>query len=305
MIKIQLNNIDEIVTDFVNRIEASINKNKLPVLEKVVIDENLFINGNELQKRVHKLYLAKPDLLKTEYNDFVTFLNASFTQQEIDDIISKYFNYDSVINYEKYKKGKHSYWLMKKLDIRVCPYCNRAYTFTINKNNKKIRPEFDHFYPKTKYPYLALSFFNLIPSCPTCNHTKKTDIIDIHPYIEDFGDKCKFKIDYIGECILNDDYDNWNIIFEKTEKKFDTNIDTFALKELYNEHKDFILEVVFKARAYNDEVYKSLIQTFSNQGLSEKEMNLLIFGTYLESEEIGLRPLSKLSKDIIEQIGIE
>lgn len=306
MIRIKIENINEIANDFVNRIEASIKKNKFSEDEKNAIGNNSFAIGNELQKKIHKLYLTKPDLLLTEYENFIAFLNDNYPQKEvIDEIILKYFDYDSVINYKKYKKGMHSYWLMQKLNVRVCPYCNRSYTFTINKNNKNIRPEFDHYYPKSSYNHLALSFYNLVPCCPTCNHTKKENLVDIHPYNEDFGNNCKFKIDKIEECILNKKYDNWNIDFEKTSTKFDKNIDTLALKELYNEHKDFVSEIVFKTRAYNSGVYKSLIDTFLDQDLSEKEMELLIFGTYLESDELGLRPLSKLSKDIIEQIGLD
>lgn len=32
--------------------------------------------------------------------------------------------------------------------------------------------QFNHFYDKGTYPYLALSFYNLIPSCSTCNSSK-------------------------------------------------------------------------------------------------------------------------------------
>ncbi len=305
MIKIQINNIEEIAHSFVDRIETSIKKNKLSQQDRNALGDNLFADGNVLQKNIHKLYLTKPELLLDANQNFTDYLNSNFTQQEIDEIKENYFDYDSVINYKKYRKGMHSYWLMQKLDIRVCPYCNRSYTFTINKNNKKIRPEFDHFHPKDTYPFLALSFYNLVPSCLICNHTKKTSEISIHPYIEGFDNNCKFKIKKIEDCLLNDDYSKWEIFFDNTNNRFNSNIDVLALKELYNEHKDFVSEIVFKARAYNDEVYKSVIETFTHQGLTEKEMNLLIFGTYLEENEIGLRPLSKLSKDIIEQIGIE
>jgi len=305
MIKIQINNIEEIARSFVDRIEISIKKNKLSQQDRNALGDNLFADGNVLQKNIHKLYLTKPELLLDANQNFTDYLNSNFTQQEIDEIKENYFDYDSVINYKKYRKGMHSYWLMQKLDIRVCPYCNRSYTFTINKNNKKIRPEFDHFHPKDTYPFLALSFYNLVPSCPICNHTKKTSEISIHPYIEGFDNNCKFKIKKIEDCLLNDDYSKWEIFFDNTNNRFNSNIDVLALKELYNEHKDFVSEIVFKARAYNDEVYKSVIETFTHQGLTEKEMNLLIFGTYLEENEIGLRPLSKLSKDIIEQIGIK
>ncbi|NOZ47302.1 MAG: hypothetical protein GXO79_11060 [Chlorobi bacterium] len=305
MIRIQVNNIEEIAGDFVKRIEKSVIKNKLSKSERKKTKS--LQDGSVLQQRIYKLYTCPPEELKDESDKFDTYINTlGYTDKKKNNLIQKYFDYDKVINYIL-DGVEHSYWLMKKLDVRVCPYCNRSYTFTIYKDNKKIRPQFDHFYPKDTYPFLALSFYNLIPSCPVCNHTKKTEEIDIHPYIEGFDNKCKFRIDKIEKCILNDDYEKWEIFFddETDDKKFFKNIKHLALKEQYNEHKDFISEIVFKAISYNSEVYKSVIETFTHQGLTEKEMNLLIFGTYLEENEIGLRPLSKLSKDIIEQIGIE
>lgn len=59
-----------------------------------------------------------------------------------------------------------------ELNIRTCPYCNRQYTFTIDNKHTKTAPEYDHFYDKAHYPLLAVSFYNLIPSCHTCNHIK-------------------------------------------------------------------------------------------------------------------------------------
>ncbi|TCL67476.1 hypothetical protein EV196_10232 [Mariniflexile fucanivorans] len=32
-----------------------------------------------------------------------------------------------------------------------------------------IKPELDHYYPKSLYPYFGVSFYNLIPSCQSCN----------------------------------------------------------------------------------------------------------------------------------------
>jgi len=47
--------------------------------------------------------------------------------------------------YEGYHYGA---WLAQVLNINVCPYCNRQYTFTINSRTGKTRPQFDHFHPK-------------------------------------------------------------------------------------------------------------------------------------------------------------
>jgi len=46
-----------------------------------------------------------------------------------------------------------------------------------NKDNYDL--EMDHYYPKADYPYLAISIFNLVPSCPTCNGIKE-EIRDLY-----------------------------------------------------------------------------------------------------------------------------
>ena len=42
---------------------------------------------------------------------------------------------------------------------------NPSMAFSILKSKKQI----DHFFPKRKYPFLALCYYNLIPSCDICN----------------------------------------------------------------------------------------------------------------------------------------
>ena len=56
------------------------------------------------------------------------------------------------------------------LGVDVCPYCNRnrIRPFTRNKDTH-VTGELDHFYCKEKYPYLALTRENLVPSCSVCN----------------------------------------------------------------------------------------------------------------------------------------
>lgn len=116
-----------------------------------------------------------------------------------DKVCKKIFKYGS-LNYKKScQKECTAYWLQRQLGVRVCPYCNRMYTTTLF-GEDKIRPDFDHFYPKSKYPYLAVSLFNLIPSCSMCNKRKgdKAEVICqdkegknlsiIYPYDESFDE---------------------------------------------------------------------------------------------------------------------
>ena len=102
--------------------------------------------------------------------------------------------YKEIFDYRKFSGSNQSisertaYWLQKQLDVKVCPFCNRIYTTTLF--NRSVRPAFDHFYPKSTYPYLAVSLFNLIPICDICNKAKSNKIDPIiYPYDESF-DEC-------------------------------------------------------------------------------------------------------------------
>jgi len=69
--------------------------------------------------------------------------------------VGEIFNYsDFTIKNEKYD----AYHLAEKLDIPTCPYCNRMYTKTVmgEAGEKIIRPEFDHWFPKSQYPLSSI-----------------------------------------------------------------------------------------------------------------------------------------------------
>ena len=111
------------------------------------------------------------------------------------------FNYDWFIN--KVKSRYCGYDLARNLDTTTCTYCNRNYTNTvISKNGIKItRPQFDHYYDKTRHPFLTLSFYNLIPSCSICNTNVKHGIefkpnMHAHPYIDNSIDEFTFSYEY-------------------------------------------------------------------------------------------------------------
>jgi len=81
-------------------------------------------------------------------------------------IFKTLYDYFIKIKETKFKidnKPYNAYELIKKLNLSVCPYCNRNTIYNL-KNNTKRTSELDHFYPQSKYPYFALSFYNLVPS---------------------------------------------------------------------------------------------------------------------------------------------
>ena len=83
--------------------------------------------------------------------------------------------------YQNFTSSKLGKSLCDDLGIKVCPYCNRSYIHTLKHHG--VRPQYDHFFSKIKYPYLAVSLYNLIPSCSICNQAKSdidTYAVSIH-----------------------------------------------------------------------------------------------------------------------------
>lgn len=90
------------------------------------------------------------------------------------------FYIENKINYSNFSTKKIKEWdaytLCKKSRIKTCPYCNLSYAHTIYRDaDKKLRPTLDHFFCKKDYPFLALSLYNLVPSCYICNSSLKGD----------------------------------------------------------------------------------------------------------------------------------
>jgi hypothetical protein len=207
-----------------------------------------------------------------------------------------------------------AYKLVENLGIKTCPYCNRNYISFVKTKEKKTRPQLDHFYPKTIYPFLACSFYNLIPSCSACNHMKSDDdsFEDekagklVHPYnVKDNDFTFSYTFDNLD--ILKS-IDKKNIRFEDEEKikitldrKYEKNNEYFQLETIYQNHKDIVIELILKEINYPKSYIKELID---NHFGTEEEIYRFIFSNYLSIDDLHKRPLSKLTKDIIEELGI-
>jgi len=279
MIKISVNNIEQICNNYTEY-----------VLSKKYIKKNIYFDFLYDRTNFRRFISCPPDKLNERIDEF----NQYFPQ--IDEKEWDSFETYMIGQYERMRK-EYSYKLLDELNIKVCPYCNRQYTFIVNKE-KKVSPQFDHFFNKSDYPYLALSFYNLIPCCPTCNHTKGCDPIKVNPYITGFGDGV-IKIDNLSNCLMHNG--EWNIIID-TDDDCNTNVEAFALSELYEQHKDYAEEIVLKAIANEKSYLEELKKTFHGMNLSDDMIELVLWGNYLNEDDFEKRPLSKMASDIIKQV---
>lgn len=221
-----------------------------------------------------------------------------------------------VFNYNWLSGNKRrSYTFAKDLGVNTCPYCNRNYTVTVHKKLKGIvRPDFDHFFPKSKFPLLGLSFFNLIPSCPLCNRSVKRSRQTvygkyIHPYEEGF--ESALKINYKArdpQSMLGIKKNlEINVILSSSElgkaRKCDNNFRLFKLKEIYEtSHLDEIADIIRKFHISGGRYLEILHNAFTGLG-SVEELYKIAFANNLREIDFENRPLSKMTRDVVDQLN--
>lgn len=246
-----------------------------------------------LANRTHpEIYLH--DLYKPEINKLATV-----------------FNYGDFISGHKIT----SYSLSRILNQSTCTYCNRLYTSTVivkdeitgrvNDSTRLTRPTFDHWYSQSKFPILALSFYNLIPSCSVCNSSiKGTTEFSLtkftHPYRKEVNQN--FKFDYISESVHTN-----NVIIKSVSKsKISKTLKEFKIAEIYNAHSEFELKDLLELRyKYSENYLDTLFNKTFKVEVGKHEAYRMIFGTEYEERDFYKRPFSKFKKDILEKLDIK
>ncbi|MDD2829829.1 MAG: hypothetical protein PHW18_09680 [Sulfuricurvum sp.] len=271
------------------------------ILKKTCKDNNLACNVSkkkDIQKFIlkHKSSIVNVDeILIQQYREY------SF--DHLNEIFINFYEkeWDKITDYTRYA-------FVKEHGIKTCPYCNRNYIFVVDSDKKKLRPEIDHFYPKSIYPFLAMSFYNLIPSCQICNHTKKDkDAFQDNlksPYeitLIDFGFKYIPKnINYYQlkrQKIKENDIE----IQLKTGNGVDKNNEYFKLDKLYEQHTDIVIDLLVKKTIYTKSYIRELKENFK---FTDDEIYRYLLCNYQKDEDLHKRPLSKLIKDISEELGL-
>ena len=224
--------------------------------------------------------------------------------KRLNSFVEDIFNYETSFSIKTTKYS--TYNLANNLDISTCVYCNRMYTKTVFTPEKLTRPEFDHWFPKSKYPLLALSFYNLIPSCHICNSSLKgatnLNLNDyLHPYIDDEKIiNTEIKFSYYNKSLNTFGF---NMLNNPNSKKGLNTINAFKIKEIYETHEEEIKELT-RIRDVYSESYLQKLSTLYKGIISPEEVYRLAFGVYIEETKFEKRPLSKMKKDILIELGI-
>lgn len=203
---------------------------------------------------------------------------------------------------------------VRKMGIRSCVYCNAQYAVSAKKGktdrSSVYRSTFniDHWKPKNHYPYLAVAFYNLYPSCPACNQGKSYTEKDWCLYAQD-GENLnpyKFRLDDASllNYLLSWDAEQLNIEFVDKITGVEPDYDEdFHIRKLYNNFKSEVEEVIWRSRIYSSKMVEAMQQS-GLYYLKPQDVNRYIIGNYDREEDIMKRPLAKLTQDIAKQIGL-
>lgn len=295
---------------------------KIELLDDLIKDYNKLINGSviELDKLIKK-YNSKG------YAKLL--INNKKNQTFFGKKISKVFNY------KKFRSSDVAVWLARELNFKACPYCNAQYILSYDKteiptkwyslfvktptirSTERALFEYDHFFPKSIYPYLGLSFYNLIPSCKPCNNKKLNTDTNIkgfvHPYHRSFHDIFEYDCDdknTIDYILGNKKIKNLEISIKPRNKHYpkqkerilQNHLDNFDLGLVAQQHKDVIEDLFYKHQYYNPSrrnELKNIKIKGTNKSLFDDEiLGRFVLGNYSMSKDINKRPLSKMMQDI-------
>lgn len=212
--------------------------------------------------------------------------------------------------------------------IHTCHYCDMSYInyFPYDKG-KRTQFDLDHVLDKGRCPLVALSLYNLVPACPTCNgpHIKGQRVMEVtlaqrqklspSSPLYDFNNKVKIWIRPINgkvhnTCMLKHQED-YELDFDTSaDKDYDKEIEFFYLRQRYNYHKCEALRLADLKAKYSKSKILEMAKIICGEGNGrQRDLTLAnyrmidqiqtdIFGSEFNSE--NHRAFGKLHKDIMD-----
>ena len=297
-------------------------KKYLELLKKIIDKGKDFVIQKELfldyeNKEIDKII----KIMKKKNKKSKSILEIRFEKLNI----SEEYLPNQLFCYKKLQTGNkdwNRHKLLSLIGIEICPYCQRNYISSYEESNdEKTTADLDHFYPKSLYPFLALSLYNFIPSCQICNSRFKgnKDTRDsIYPYEEGFdelGVKFKTSKEVISE-ILGERYSDFyvKIDYENLKNKEDgekvkNSIENLGLDRVYKKsHNQYIQNLLYNIEKYPENYLENCVEMFESNVDKKKQLEEyfkdIVKEPYRKRIENG-EPLAKLTKDILEEFNIK
>jgi hypothetical protein len=298
-------------------------KEKLLTLKRVVKKENNLYKRKEAmqslitKENVHLLNgITVEDLSKEPKKGSVYSNLAKISRIVMDPELSKYDairlkaneEFEKIFDY-KHFVNSYRHQIISSFNIEVCPYCNRQYINNMVLKEKHLTTaDLDHYFCKSKYPFLALSLYNFVPSCTLCNSRFKRDqdfwfTKHIYPFESGFDRDACFHFEGIDHLVGKDPV--YKLDNKMSSMPIQNSIETFRLNELYESHIEYVKELLLKVKINDESQIKEYLENYPDLFQNREELLRLIFGNYLTPENFNKKPLAKLTRDLITDMGVK
>lgn len=305
---------------------------KLKMLEKKVASRPLAYApaGSQPVKYIQKIRRNYQQILSADQEEIVVFIK-QFNKLVPVDQISKKFS-EAVVDAMRYDalRDREFLKILNPLNIKTCVYCHSQLTLTIEKTiaieddpdqgicagditEWKGLLELDHRYPKSEYPFLCTSFYNLYPVCASCNKAKSDKSSDFFLY-HTGPEFTLFRFALSNDSVVNywvsKEIEKIELIFrhidpnEENDKIVEKYDNMFSITKIYDTQKDIIEDLIHKQQVYTKEYNKTLINNFTNLFPDQGMLTRLIIGTYEHERDVFKRPMSKFIQDISKDIKL-
>lgn len=265
-----------------------------------------------LWRLANKLHLESVRLVLGKVFDYAAFRDGS--------ILKLVDQADGTLKFTWSNQGKNAVWsgwrFIKKLGVRYCPYCNAETVGAASLGDddgppKLIQSALDHFVSQSDFPFLGLSLWNLIPSCPRCNSNLKGAVNQsfdsmLYPYRDNVAKKIEFAFDpfslsgFYGRLRTpcrhltvrnNDGADGRTQEFLNTFKTEGV-YQWFYAKELIQDFRE--------AYQYGGFLKDGLAKKYP--GIDNRVLNRIVFKSSCDSRRINLERLGKARIDMSQQV---
>lgn len=272
-----------------------------------------------LENNFDKIIIASPSKLKKWKMRFERIIPSEKITEEFSNAIVK------ALCYKELRTKDYLRFALEN-GIKTCVYCNSQLTLNIPTKYRKRKflsepkgaimeyygnYELDHIYPKRQFPFLAISFFNLVPCCAPCNKSKSNLSFNYYPFSEIDSDLNNFRFKLSKKSV----HQYWK---DKTAEsleieiellsipkdQFDEYNNIFKISFLYDSQKDIAEELIHKKELYSNAYKKNLVTSFEKLFPDKSMITRLILGNYPKQEDIFKRPMAKFTQDIAHDIGL-
>jgi hypothetical protein len=278
---------------------------------------------------IQRIIIKYPELLKADPEEMISFINEfslDFPTVKLSSNIpfKKIKFHEAIVTALRYDSLREKEFpdYLKEKSIRACVYCNANSVLVVDityrdKKKKKIkarraRLELDHFHPKSQYPFLCTSFFNLYPVCGNCNRSKSDKPASFQLYTK--GDELEVFNYWIDDLSIINYWNNkgksnseLKVWFQSVNGDVDlieNHNELFQVQGITDCNVDLVEELVHKAKVYNDSYKKTIVDSFKGLFPDTTLINRLLIGNYDKPEDIHKRPMAKFTQDIAKQLGL-